>query len=325
MAFFGQKQVYSQEAQAVAGDFASVNPRYIFPAGPGGLVAGPNGCTVGLAVWLSPPTDPNGGPLLASNYGSGNIAGIMYNDTQALNTAFLSDAGLTQPQGLPVGILMNGDIWVVNNGTAEAVPGQKAYANYANGQFSFAATASPSQGASVTGSISAQTSSFTGSINGDVLTVTAVGSGTLVPGTTISGINIAANTQISSQLTGASGGTGTYLLTISQQQIVNSETITGAYGLLTVTGVTSGALVVGALLGGTGVAANSTITGLGTGTGGTGTYYVNPSQAMSSSTVTQNSNVETKWTALSAAQPGALVKISAEIGAYGGVTGPPSL
>ena len=155
MAAWGQQQVQNQPAQAVAGDFASANPRSIFPAGPGGFVAGAAGVVVGAAVWKAPPTDPNGTDQILNNFGAGNIVGLTYNDTQALNTIFLSDATLLIPQGLPVAVLMDGDLWVVNNGTTEAEPGQKAYANFANGQLSFAATASPAQGASVTGSISA--------------------------------------------------------------------------------------------------------------------------------------------------------------------------
>ncbi len=317
MAQWGQTQVYSQPSQAVAGDWASANPKSIFPPGPGGFIAGAAGVAVGSAVWKAPPTDPNGTDQILNNFGAGNIVGLTYNDTQALNTVFLSDATLLIPQGLPVGVCMDGDLWVVNNGTTDAVPNQKAYANFATGKLSFAATASASQGASVTGSISQQTSSFTGSIAGDVLTVTNVASGTIVPGTTIAGTSIASGTLISSQLTGALGGTGTYLLSQSQQENVSSEAITGTYGLLTVTAVASGALVVGGLLGGTGTAANSTITGLGTGVGGTGTYYVSPTQAMSSSTVTQTSNIETKWTAISGGQPGALVKISSYVGTFG--------
>ena len=317
MAKWGQTQVYNQEAQAVAGDFASANPKSIFPPGPGGFVAGAAGVSVGSAVWKAPPTDPNGTDQQLNNFGAGNITGIVYNDTQALNTVFLSDGTLVIPTGLPVGVLMEGDIWVVNNGTAEAVPGQKAYANFATGQFSFAATSSASQGASVTGSIAAETNSWTASISGDVMTVTNVATGTLVPGTAITGVGVASGTQIASQLTGALGGTGTYLLNQSQQESIASESMTGTYALLTVTGVTSGALVVGGLLGGTGVAANTTITGLGTGIGGTGTYYASPTQAMSSSTVTQTSNIETKWTAISGAQPLGLVKMSAYVGTYG--------
>ena len=307
-----QTQVFNQPAQAVAGDF-SANPRVIFPAGPGGFVAGLNGVTVGFAAWKAPPTDPNGTDQVINNFGSGNIVGLVYNDTQALNTVFLSDASMVIPQGLPVAIIQRGDLWVINNGTTEAQPGQKAYASLTTGALSFAASGSPTQGASVTGSISAQSSTFTASIAGDVLTVTALSSGTLTVGTIISGTGVASGTQIAQQLTGTTGGVGTYLLAPSQQQTVASETMTGTYGLLTVTGVTSGTLVVGGLLSGTGgggVTANTVITAFNSGVGGTGTYYVSPTQTVTSTAITQNNNLETSWIAESAAQPLGLIKIS---------------
>ena len=55
---------------------------------------------------------------------------------------------------------------------------------------------------------------------------------------------------------------------------------------LTVTAVTSGTLVIGSVLSGTGVTAGTTITAFGTGTGGTGTYTVSVSQTVSSTTIT---------------------------------------
>lgn len=54
---------------------------------------------------------------------------------------------------------------------------------------------------------------------------------------------------------------------------------------LTVTAVGSGILEVGQLLTGTGVTAGTTITALGTGTGGTGTYTVSASQTVASTTI----------------------------------------
>lgn len=312
-----QTQVQNQPSQAVAGDFASANPRVIFPPGPGGFVAGLLGVTVGFAAWKAPPTDPDGTNQVINNFGTGNIVGLVYNDTQALNTIFLSDASMVIPQGLPVAIIQRGDLWVVNNGTTEAQPQQKAYANFANGQLSFAATGATTQSASVTGSIAAASSTFTASIAGDLLTVTAVASGTLTVGTIITGTGIAAGTQIAQQLTGSVGGTGTYLLSPSQQQTVASETMTGTYGVLTVTGVTSGTLVVGGPLtgsGGGGVTTGTVITAFGTGVGGTGTYFVSPTQTVTSTAITQVGNVETAWVAESAAQPGGLVKISSWIG-----------
>lgn len=55
---------------------------------------------------------------------------------------------------------------------------------------------------------------------------------------------------------------------------------------LTVSAVTSGTIAVGQYLGGLGVAPNTTISGLGTGTGGTGTYILSTSQTVASTTMT---------------------------------------
>lgn len=54
---------------------------------------------------------------------------------------------------------------------------------------------------------------------------------------------------------------------------------------MTVSAVSSGTLAVGQVISGTGVTAGTTITALGTGTGGTGTYTVSVSQTVSSTTI----------------------------------------
>jgi hypothetical protein len=58
---------------------------------------------------------------------------------------------------------------------------------------------------------------------------------------------------------------------------------------LTITAVTAGSLQVGSVLDGTGVLPGTTITALGTGTGGTGTYTVNISQSVVSTALTSDS------------------------------------
>ena len=58
---------------------------------------------------------------------------------------------------------------------------------------------------------------------------------------------------------------------------------------LIITAVTAGSLQVGSVLDGTGVLPGTTITALGTGTGGTGTYTVNISQSVVSTTLTSDS------------------------------------
>lgn len=306
-----QQQVYNQPAQAVAGDFASVNPFFTLKAGPGGLVAGPAGVTIGRFAWTVPPVDPNGSNQIAQNFGVGAVAGFVCRAQQGLNTVFLSDAGMTILKGLMVTLFTGGDFWVVNDGAAEATPGMKAYADFSTGKVSFAATGSPAQVASVTGAIAASTASVTGSISGDVLTVTAVGSGVIVPGGTLSGTGVASGTKVIAQLTGAAGGIGTYSVNINEQTVA-STTITETYGTLTVSAVGSGTLAVGSVLTGSGVTSGTNITALGTGTGGTGTYVVDPTQTAGSTTITAVGTVETKWVAFSSGLAGELVAISSQ-------------
>ena len=317
-----QQTVFNQPAQGVAGDRASQNPIATFDAGPGGLVADANGITIGYFAWVSPPTDPDGTPSWATQVnGSGNVAGLVYNWTQALNTVFLSDAGMVIPQGLPVALATQGDFWVVNNGSTEAVVGQKAFATFGTGAVSFAAAGTTTAASTATGSsIAASTFSVTGSIQNDILTVTAVGSGTVVRGGTISGTGITGSPQIASQLSGTTGGIGVYLLTVSQQKTIASESISGTYGTMTVGTMTVGTqFSVGQTLTNSGgVTAGTQLTQLLTGTGNAGsTFAVNVSQTITTQMIVALSAAETKWYATSSAQVGGLVKISSWTGTFG--------
>lgn len=78
----------------------------------------------------------------------------------------------------------------------------------------------------------AGSASFTGSIGGGtpstVLTVAAVTSGTVAVGQTIAGTGVLANTTITSQLSGAAGGVGTYNTEVGSVQSFSSRTVTGA-------------------------------------------------------------------------------------------------
>ena len=67
----------------------------------------------------------------------------------------------------------------------------------------------------------------TGSISGTTLNVTAVTSGTIVPGQGCSGTLVSNGTQILQQLTGTTGGIGTYQVSISQTAA--SGTINGLF------------------------------------------------------------------------------------------------
>lgn len=307
-----QQNVYDQPAAAVAGNRASNNPLFSFDVGPGGLVAGPAGVTVGRFAWVTPPLDPNGTGMIANSFGSGQIAGFVMNLQQGLNTTYLSNAGMTIQSGYELALMIGGDFWVVNDGATQAVPGQKAYADYATGKASFAASGAPTTGASATGSsIAASTFSVTGSVSEDVLNVTVVGSGTVVAGATISGTNVASGTKVLSQIDGTPGGVGNYRVNIPNQAAA-STTISGTYGTMTVgTLTTPNPFAVGEVISGGSVVAGTTITQILTGAGGTGsTLAVDNNTVVSSTTISAASNVETKWFARSAALPGQIVKIS---------------
>ena len=304
-----QTQVYSQPAQAIEGDFASSNPWASFNAGPGGLVAGSAGISVGRFAWVTDPVDPNSTPKVANNFGSGAPDGFVHREQQGLNTEYLSPSGMLIPQGFPVGLLTQADVWARNAGSTQALRNQKAFANASDGSVAFAAAGGSIASASVTGSVAASTFSVTGSIDGDILTVTVVGSGVVVAGGTISGTNVASGTKVVSQISGTAGGVGTYYVSISEQT-VGSTTISGTYGTLTVTAVGSGALAVGQVISGASVVAGTKITQLLTGTGGTGTYVVDKNTVVASTTITGTSWFETKWYAGSAGLTGELVKLT---------------
>lgn len=299
-----QTSVNANPAPAVAGDFASSNPRSsVLTQDGNGFIAGVGGVTVARFAWVE-----DGLNRSAKNSGTGLPTGFVHREQQALITAFYDTYGNNVPAGFPVTLQNSGDYWVKNDGSTAAAKDMKAFANYATGAIQFAAAGSTISGGSVTASIAAATSSVTASIADTVMTVTAVGSGTVVPGTTISGTGVVSGTTVVSQLTGTAGGVGTY--SVSVPQTVASTTVSGAYGTLTVTAVGSGSLAIGNVLSGTGVTAGTFITALGTGTGGTGTYVVSPTQTAASTTVAATGAIETKWYAASFGLAGELVKMT---------------
>ncbi len=311
-----QSQVNVAPAPGVEGDFASLNPANFFPAGPGGMVAGDSlasggagGVLVGRFAWPSLTLlDPDNAPTVVNNYGTGLPMGYITRRQQGLITTFLTEASLLVPTGLALSVCTAADLWVLNRGTTQALIGQKAYANFANGGTRFGVTGTPATGASSTssGSLAPATSSVTGSISGNVMTVTVVGSGTLYRGTTLSGTGVATGTKIVSQLSGTPGG-----VSIGEQN-ATSTTISGTYALLTLGTVSGGTFAIGDVITGTGVTAGSTITDNITLSGGTGgTMVVDPTQTVSGQAISVSAlDAETGWYSQSSGAPGEIVKVS---------------
>lgn len=134
---------------------------------------------------------------------------------------------------------------------------------------------------------------FTASISGTTMTVTELFSGTIAVGQQVFGVGVAQETVITALGTGT-GGAGTY--TVSESQTAasgryNSAQIncvfTGSTSgtTLTVSAVTSGTLHAGMTITNSSLSAKTVITALGTGTGGAGTYTINNSQTVGSSTM----------------------------------------
>lgn len=275
------QQVNTVQALAVAGDFCDVSPRATVDAGPGGLVAGPDGLTVGRFAWVQDADN-----RIANNHGSGAPTGFVHREQQALITEFLAESSNLIPRGFHVTLFNEGGFWAKNDGAAAVTKGMKAYANNATGQVSFAATGAPTAGGSgsastvaanvTTASCTLALNSMTASIAGTTLTVTAIAAGTVLgAGQILSGGSASAGyvdpaTTIVEQLTGTAGSTGTYRVSVSQA--VASTTIAATGGGMTVGAMASGTLSVGQVISGTGIVTGTKILGRGTGTGGAGTY-----------------------------------------------------
>lgn len=305
MADFPQ-QVQTYLAPGVLGDFSSANPRFSVVVGAQAFVAGA-ALFVGRFCWA----DYTNHSLTSS--GSGPVTGFMGRNQQGLITTFLASSTLQVLSGIQVFAYSGGDFWVVNNGVNITTVGMKAYANFATGNVSFAATGTPPDGGNVTGNIAAAaTTNVAAAIAGNVLTTNGNVTGTLVPGGTLSGTGVQGGTVLISQLSGnTTSGTGTWA--VNPPQTVANTTITEAYGVFTISAANSGSVGVGDVLTATAgnVTAGTTIISLGNSTGGVGTVYVSPSQANANVTVNTTNSIETKWVCMDPGRAvGELVRIS---------------
>ena len=121
-----QTTVNLQQAPAVAGDFATANPRASFPAGEGQYVAGAAGVTVGRFAWIDAVTG------LVSNTGTGKPDGFIHREQQALISVYLAEASNVVPQGFPVTVMRTGDYWATAT-VGAAAKGQKVFAKLTDG------------------------------------------------------------------------------------------------------------------------------------------------------------------------------------------------
>lgn len=267
-----QNKVNSFPAPAVAGDFASANPRATTLAGPGALVAGPAGVSVGKFAWIAPDT------RTVSNFASAPNApdGFVHREQQALITVYLQDASNVIPEGFPVTLHSAGDFWVYNNGPSALTKGATVYAGYADGG---AYSAAPS-GASATGSLGSTNtaaigSTSTGSVvadNPNQITLSSL-TGLVSIGDQITGIGIPAGTEVTAQISGTAGGAGVY--EVSNQITASAATVT-TFGSVLAVSATTGLIAIGdTVSGGSGFPVGATVVEQLSGTaGGAGNYLL---------------------------------------------------
>ena len=319
-------QVNSVQAPGVAGDFASANPRKTVLAGEGGLVAGQGvisgvtvpGCVVGRFGWTTyQSVDNDNAPATLNTFGTGLPAGLVSRKQVGLITQYLATAVQYLPRGFQISAWNDVDLWVTNAGAAEATVGMKAFASFADGSASFAATgATPGGGSGDASSIAPETAnSLTSTIVGDIFTAIGALTGNFYAGSILTGTNVATGTQIVAQVLPlrsgeALNGLGRYEVSIPEQN-VTSTTITGTYGLLTVGGTVVAGFGSGQTVTGGTISGATTVFQQISGTpGAAGTYIVSPTQTVTSATLTSASSIETKWYARSAGAAGEIIKIS---------------
>jgi hypothetical protein len=209
-----QQTVQLQQAAAVAGDFASANPRASVVSHEGALVAGALGVTVARFAWAT-----------LAGLVSNTLVGATTNKPTgfvhrqqgaALITQYLGEVSNLVPTGFEVTLMATGDYWVaplVN----QAVIGQKVFANTGDGTIQAAAA-----GATIAGF------SGTASFATSVMTVTVASSGAVKVGDLVTSSGVAAGTYVTSFGTGT-GGLGTYNLSTTPGTIAAQAATTTSY------------------------------------------------------------------------------------------------
>lgn len=212
-----QRSAQLQQAAAVAGDFASANPRSSVVSHEGTFVAGAAGVTVARFAWAS-------AAGVVSNAGQGVPTGFVpRRQGVALITTYLAETSLVIAPGFEVNLMKDGDYWVAPLVNPASI-GQKVFANFADGTIQTAAA-----GATI--------SSFSGtaSFATNVMTVTVVGTGTVKVGDLVTSAGVAAGTYVTAFGTGT-GGLGTYTLstspgTISAQAVTTTNYVETGFSI----------------------------------------------------------------------------------------------
>ena len=135
-----QRTINVDPAFAVAGDFATMNPRNSAIPTPmasagAGFVVGAGGLTIGRFAWADTATN-----TILLNAGTGVPTGFCHRNLQAMITNYPVTVSNVVPAGFGFGDLFSqGDFWATNTGAGAVSIGMKAFASLTTGQVQFAA------------------------------------------------------------------------------------------------------------------------------------------------------------------------------------------
>jgi hypothetical protein len=209
-----QRVVQSQPAPAVAGDFASNNPRTsLIPATDSGLVAGDASVRCGYFAWAA-----NDGKVYSSLAAAAAVGGATIgfvarqpNIPSALITSFLGESIMTLQIGLPVTLQTSGDYWA---DLAAIDPGDAIFALATTGAPSLVDDASTEPtgyvGASQSKVNAVTANTTTIAVTTGIMTIATVSSGVVEAGQRVTGTGVPAGTYILYQISGTAGGAGAY-------------------------------------------------------------------------------------------------------------------
>lgn len=231
-----QRVVNREPAPAVAGDFASNNPRTsLVPPVDSGFVAGDANVRVGYFAWGA-----NDGKVYSSLAAAAAVGGAQIgfvgrqpNEPSALITTFLAESIMTLQIGLPVTLQSSGDYWI----DLPAVdPNDAIFALATTGAPSLVddATTEPTgfTGASQSKVNAVTAATTTIAANTGVMTIATVSSGVVEAGQRVTGTGVPFGTFIQYQISGTPGGAGDYQTNSLQRAAVAAFAATMVQGTL---------------------------------------------------------------------------------------------
>lgn len=231
-----QRVINREPAPAVAGDFASNNPRssVVPPVESGFVVAAAQAVTCGFFAWggangkvySSLAGAPAGGSAIGFVGRQANIPSVQI-------TAYLAESKMTLNDGMPATLFNGGDYWASLQGGAIGDP---VFAVEATGAPSLVddATTAPTGFtlASVAPVNAVSNAATTIAAATGIMTVAVVASGVLEVGQRVTGVGVVDPTYITKQLTGAAGAAGTYQTDSIGRAAVAAFTATMVQGTL---------------------------------------------------------------------------------------------